>query len=182
MCFPGFHSRIAGVIERKQVAECGGFGGAGGWTWRGGAIVINAADAALRSASGQCSHFQKSPLNSLQIPTGFRNPFKSSCNFSYFFPFRPPPIPLHSSPPTITSSLTPSPTVSDTTLFPRHRFLLPQPEKFYPSVPGNLRSPFLLYFFIPAPPTPTPTHLFFVDRQTNGVCLCCHSGRKPGFL
>lgn len=159
MCFPGFHSRIAGVIERKQVAECGGFRGEGGWVdverkgrWGGGgAIVINAADAALRSASGQCSHFQKSPLNSLQIPTGLRNPFKSSCNFSYFFPFRPPHPRIPHPSPTITSLLAPSPTVSDTTLFPRHRFLLPQPEKFNPSVPGNLLSPFLLlYFFYPS--------------------------------
>lgn len=55
--------------------------GAGGW---GAAIVINAADATSCIASGQCSHFQKSPLNSLQIPTGLRNPFKSPCDFLYF--------------------------------------------------------------------------------------------------
>lgn len=54
----------------------------GGVLWVGGeggvrlAIVINAADAAVGGASGQCSHFQKSPLNSLQIPTGLRNPSK----------------------------------------------------------------------------------------------------------
>lgn len=55
----------SGAIERKQVAEyVGGEGGRKG----GGAIVINAADAAFCNASGQCSHLQKSPPNSLQIP------------------------------------------------------------------------------------------------------------------
>lgn len=67
----------SGDIERKQVAEYGGGEG-------GGAIVINAADAAFCSASGQCSHFQKSPPNSLQIPAGLQNPFRSLCNFSCF--------------------------------------------------------------------------------------------------
>lgn len=63
----------SGAIERKQVAENAGV--------REGAIVINAADAAFCSASGQCSHFQKSPPKFLQIPAGLCNPFKSFCYF-----------------------------------------------------------------------------------------------------
>lgn len=65
----------SGAIERKQVAEYGG--------GEGGAIVINAADAAFCSASGQCSHFQKSPPNSLQIPAGLQNLLKPFCNFCF---------------------------------------------------------------------------------------------------
>lgn len=53
---------------------------------RGGGegIIINAADAAFCSASGQCSHFQKSSLNSLQIPAGLENPFNPSVTSSNF--------------------------------------------------------------------------------------------------
>lgn len=51
------------TIERKQVVEysvC---------EMRGG-IVINATDADRCSASGKCSHFQKSPQSSLKISAG----------------------------------------------------------------------------------------------------------------
>lgn len=46
-----------------------------------GAIVINPADATICTASGQCSNFQKSSLNSRQIRTGLQNPFNYPCNF-----------------------------------------------------------------------------------------------------
>lgn len=90
MWFPGFHSRIAGPLKGNRWQSTAG-------VREGGAIVINAADAAFCNASGQCSHFQKSPLNSLQIPTGLHNPFKSPCNFFFlFFHFSWPSPPSHS--------------------------------------------------------------------------------------
>lgn len=66
------HLKKTGGRVRKARGEDGGAG-----------IVINAADATSCTTSGQCSHFQKSPLNSLQIPTGLQNPFKSPCNVLY---------------------------------------------------------------------------------------------------
>lgn len=71
---PGFHSRTASTLERKQVVEKQGWAGGVG---RGGTIVINAADAALCSASGQHYHFHISSPNSLQIPAAFQILFKS---------------------------------------------------------------------------------------------------------
>lgn len=53
-----------GAIERKQVAE---YSRGEGRDWGGGAIVINTADAALCIASGQHSHFQKSPILSKSL-------------------------------------------------------------------------------------------------------------------
>lgn len=81
---PGFHSRTASTLERKQVVEKQGWAGGVG---RGGTIVINAADAALCSASGQHYHFQISSPNCLKIPAAFQILFKSLCDFVYF-PFK----------------------------------------------------------------------------------------------
>lgn len=76
MWIAGFHSRIVGPLKGNRWQSTVGV--------RDWAIVINAADAAFRSASGQCSHFQKTSLNSQQIPAGLQNPLKS--NFCFLTP------------------------------------------------------------------------------------------------
>lgn len=72
---------------RKETG--GGEAGVGWWggVGRGGTILINAADAALCSASGQHYHFQISSPNCLKIPAAFQILFKSLCDFVYF-PFK----------------------------------------------------------------------------------------------
>lgn len=135
------------------MASCGLVGG-GGW-----AIVINAADAAVGGASGQCSHFQKSPLNSLQIPTGLQNPFKSSRN-SFLFSDRRLRLFLLLTPHSSSNSypyhiISPSLSSAAST----ENSILKQP---LPS-PHNPHPPF---WGVPAP-APTPLHLFFLSRSAD---------------
>ena len=164
MRIPGFHSRIAGPLKGNRWRSTEG-------AREGGAIVINAADAAFCSASGQCFHFQKSPPNSLQIPAGLQNPFKSHSNFFYF--------PL---------------------FLDHHLFLIPVMGNLPQPLPllhlkYFISSPIICFFaqlsVFPAPrnlcvillPTPLPLLHTFAQFSRPAACVCCsHSAGKTGLL
>lgn len=160
MWIPGFHSRIVGPLKgNRWQSTAGARDGIGGWGV--GAIVINTADAALCIASGQHSHFQKSPILSKSLQSFW----------------------------TITASLLhhvacPKPLFL---LHLTHHFISSSCFCFSLGGGGGIYLTHLLtsgkvfQFFSPHPLTPNPHHLCRV-QQTSGTCFRGHSGRKPSLL